>query len=650
MLSPGQRKLAAIMFTDMVGYSALTQSNESQALDVLDRHNRIVGPFFPRFHGKEIKTIGDSFLVEFESALDAVNCAIEIQRFLHDYNISSREEWKITLRIGIHLGDVVNTGNDILGDAVNISSRLQPLAEPEGICVSDQVFSQVRNKVPLAFVKMAPQGMKNIRFPVDVYKMVMPWEKEGTEGTYRFDSRRIAVLPFTNMSPDPQDAYFADGLTEELISTMSKMSELQVISRTSVMQYKDKSKPMEEIGKELKAGTILEGSVRKASSRIRVTIQMIDSNNDLHLWSESYDRELQDIFAIQSDIAERVAAALKVQLISREKKDIERRPTENMEAYELHLKGRYHLIREQSREESKMALAYFEKAIKLDSTFALPYAGLSDLYHFGSHMNWFSPEEAFPIMKEYATKALEIDPQLAEGHAALGAVYFHYDWNWKGAEREFSRAIELRPSYDVVYEMYYYLLAILGRFEESYAIAKRRTYISPEYGERAWGSNFAWAQIRSGMIIEGISRLEEIVKADPDYAIGHDGLGMAYFRASRQEDAISELRRAVTLSKGDPIFKGDLAAILALSGQESEANSILEELIEASKKTYVSNVQLAAILYNLGRDSEAFDNLERAYERRAIDLPDVRVAVNYGKLRADPRWISIEKHMGLPPL
>ncbi|HEV2226955.1 MAG TPA: adenylate/guanylate cyclase domain-containing protein, partial [Nitrososphaerales archaeon] len=462
-MSQGQRRLSAIMFTDMVGYTALTQSNESQALDVLERHNRLIRPFFPKFHGTEVKTIGDSFMVEFDSAMDATNCAIEIQRFLHDYNVSSRDEWKITLRIGVHLGDVVHSGNDILGDAVNIASRLQPLAEPEGICVSDQVFGQVRNKIPQALVKMVPQEMKNVRFPVDVYKVVMPWDRESSEEALQLDSKRIAVLPFTNMSPDPQDEYFADGLTEELISTMSKMSELKVISRTSVMQYKGKSKPMGEIGRELKAGTVLEGSVRKASSRVRVTIQMIDSNNDLHLWAESYDRELQDIFAIQSDIAQQVASALKVRLLSGEKKDIEKRPTENIDAYQAHLKGRYHLNREQTKEETAKALSYFEEAIKLDSNFALPYAGVSDYYHFGSHTNWFSPEEAFPKMKEYATKALEIDPRLAEGHAALGAVYFHYDWNWKGAEREFSRAIELRPSYDAVYEMSYYLLAILGR-------------------------------------------------------------------------------------------------------------------------------------------------------------------------------------------
>jgi adenylate cyclase len=638
------------MFTDMVGYTALTQSNESQALGVLERHNRLIRPFFPKFHGTEVKTIGDSFMVEFDSALDATNCAIEIQRFLHDYNVSSRDDWKITLRIGVHLGDVVHEGNDILGDAVNIASRLQPLADPEGICVSDQVFSQVRNKIPQALQKKAPQDLKNVRFPVDVYKVVMPWESEVEKESPLLDSRRIAVLPFANMSPDPQDAYFADGLTEELISTMSKMSELKVISRTSVMQYKEKPKPMADIGRELKAGTILEGSVRKASNRVRVTIQMIDPNNDLHLWAESYDRDLQDIFAIQSEIAARVASALKVQLLSAERKEIEKRPTDSIDAYQVYLKGRYYLNSEQTKDGSMKALDYFHQAIELDPGFALPYAGASDFYHFCSHANWFSPEEAFPKMKEYATKALELDSKLGEGHAALGAVYFHYDWNWGGAEREFNRAIELSPSYDAAYQMYYFLLAILGKFEDSYEMAKRGSYVSPQHGERGWGSNLAWGLIRLGMINEGLARWEEIVNADPDFAYGHHYLGFAYLRASRMEEAISQVRKAVALSKGDLFFKADLAAILALSGESEEAIAILNELEEASKNAYVSNVQKAALLFNLGRHDEAFENLEKAFERRAIDLPDIRVWPHVGKLLADPRWKSIEKRMGLPPM
>jgi adenylate cyclase len=219
-----------------------------------------------------VKTIGDSFLVEFGSALDATTCAVEVQNFLHDYNTSSRDEWKISLRIGIHLGDVVHSENDIFGDAVNIASRLQPLAEPEGVCISQQVYDQVRNKIPQALVKLEQHDLRGVRFPVDVYKVVMPWERAEAPLTSQADKNRVAVLPFANMSPDPNDEYFADGMTEELIDRLAQVKQLKVIARTSVMNYKKKEKSASQIADELRVGELVEGSVRKTGDRVRVTV------------------------------------------------------------------------------------------------------------------------------------------------------------------------------------------------------------------------------------------------------------------------------------------------------------------------------------------------------------------------------------------
>ena len=288
------RRLAAIMFTDIVGYSALTNQMNLSALQVLERHNRLLKPFFPRYNGKEIKTIGDSFLVEFESALDAANCAVKIQEYLHDYNTSTHEDWKIKLRIGVHLGDVVHRDNDILGDAVNIASRIQPLAEPEGVCVSEQVYYQIRNKVDYSFEQLERAELKNIKFSTGVYKIVMPWQNKRGDGEQKMDvafildKKRIAVLPFSNISADPNDEYFSDGMTEELISIISEISDLAVISRTSVMQYKkNTSKHVADIGKELNVGCLIEGSVRKSGNHVRVAVQLIEVENDKHLWSHS---------------------------------------------------------------------------------------------------------------------------------------------------------------------------------------------------------------------------------------------------------------------------------------------------------------------------------------------------------------------------
>jgi adenylate cyclase len=275
-----RRTLACIMFTDMVEYTALAQSNEEQSLRVLERHNELVRPFFLKRRGREVKTIGDSFLVEFESALDAASCAIEIQEFLHDYNLSSTEEWKIKLRIGIHLGDVIHKGADVLGDAVNIASRIRPLADAEGICLTRQVHDLVQNKIRVPMQSLGIVPLKNVAQSIEVFKVVTPWDKDIPTQKEPGKVTRIAVLPFTNMSPNPSDEYFADGLTEELIDRLSQVKGLEVIARTSVMTYKNKDKKISEIGKELRVGSIIEGSVRKAGNKIRATVNLIDSTSE----------------------------------------------------------------------------------------------------------------------------------------------------------------------------------------------------------------------------------------------------------------------------------------------------------------------------------------------------------------------------------
>ncbi len=647
-MTDGERRLAAIMFTDMVGYTTLGQRNESLSLSLVEVQRRLVRPCLRMHKGREVKTMGDAFLVEFPNALDAVRCAYEIQKASREFNDSRPEDRRLLLRIGLHLGDIQSSKDDILGDAVNVASRVEPLATEGGIALTRQVYDQVANKFEAPIRSIGLKKLKNVAKPLEVYQVVMPWdEKESVVS--ELNPRRVAVLPFANMSPDPNDEYFADGMTEELISTMSKIGELSVISRTSTMQYKDKPKHVGEIGKELDAGTILEGSVRKSGNRVRVTIQMVDPTKDKHLWAESYDRELQDVFAIQTEIAQRVTDALKVQLLSSEREDIERKPTASVEAYELYLKGRYR-IGLRARRDMDEALKYFKEAIKLDARCAVAYAGISDVYHFSSHRGWLTPEEAFPLMKEYANRALKIDPRLAEAHASLGAVYFHYDWDWTGADEELKRATELKPSYELAYEMRSYLLATLGRYDESLQLAKRGRELSPHYLSIWLQTGFfdqGGGMLPTGNMEGGIARLKRIIEENPEWAPPHQTLAYVYYRMSKPLKAVAEVREAVRLSKGDPAMKSGLALILALVGQKEEASSILKSLQESSRTTYVSNVQLAGILYKLGRKDEAFQNLETAYKRREIDLSDLRLVPELEDLRADPRWASIEKRMGL---
>jgi adenylate cyclase len=331
-----KRRLTAIMFTDMIGYTALGQRNESLSLALVQEQRKLTRPILAGHRGREVKTMGDAFLIEFPNALDAIRCAYDIQRATREFNFSFPDDKRIHLRIGVHLGDVVSGGSkgDISGDAVNIASRIEPLAEDGGVCLTRDVYSQVNKKFDIPLESLGLKLLKNVETPIEVYKIVMPWEEKISQSP-RFGKSRIAVLPFVNMSQEPKDEYFADGMTEELISSLSTISGVKVIARTSVIGYKNQVKKAREIGMELGVGAMLEGKVRKDGHKVRITAQLIDARTEEHLWSANYDRMLDDIFEIQSDVAAKVASSLSALVLPLgEKKD-----TQDLDAYTLYLKA-----------------------------------------------------------------------------------------------------------------------------------------------------------------------------------------------------------------------------------------------------------------------------------------------------------------------
>src|SRR5579863_108499 len=619
------------MFTDMVGFTALTQSNESLAMEVLDRHNRLLRPIFTRYNGREVKTIGDSFLVEFDSALEATNCAIDIQKFLHDYNLSSRDDWKITLRIGIHLGDVIHAENDVFGDAVNIASRTQPLAEPEGICVSDQVFGQVRNKIITPLMEIAPQDLKNVKYQVRIYKVLMPWEKSGAPMVQDADRHRIAVLPFANMSPDPNDEYFADGMTEELIDRLAQLKQLKVIARTSIMSYKKKEKRASEIAKELEVGCLVEGSVRKAGNKVRVTVQLIDAGTQEHLWSSHYDGNLEDIFAVQGEIAEKVAGELKIQLIGSEKSTLEKKATENTEAYTCFLKGR-DLVREGTEPSLRRAVGLFERAIELDASFARAHEGLAECWMTLGNDGYEPWERAAPKAELAVRRALDLDPDLAESHASLAYVHFMED-RIISCEVEARKALELNPS------------------------------ISEGHRE------LAFIAFLRGDGPGGIVELETAWKLDPLRAFYIERLGQLYFYLGREEEAKrfwertaqfapAATHRALTeffLSKGDfgkarehfslaeslepnhswiSWMRGFLAA---RTGDREGAMKAIQK-IRSEWKSADSLNQIGFIHYALGDLDSYFAYIIKAADQHLVRFIYVEYCPLFAGARNDPRY------------
>src|SRR5712691_10727493 len=434
-----ERKLAAIMFTDMVGYSALSQRDDRLALELLEEHRQLLREIFPRFYGTEIKTIGDAFLVEFGSALEAAQCAIEIQRTLAKRNHDVTSDRRIELKIGIHIGDVVHRDGDVYGDGVNIASRIEQLAGAGGICVSMDVERQIRNALEARFEKFGSADLKNIKLPMDLFRIVLPWEKGAEFPTKRIskksallvpavvlvilallagwwwmqrssknqlsvaahalpaaptntpDQKSVAVLPFVNLSDDKGSEYFSDGVSEELLTVLQKIPGMHVAARTSAFSFKGKNATAQEIGQNLGVAHLVEGSVRKAGDVVRIAARLTRTDTGEQLWSENFTRNLKDVFAVQTELAQTIVGQLSGQLtggaanpaakaaIQAEVRAAERGGTKNVEAHQHYLQGRFYTNRHSEKSASE-ALAEYQRAVELDPAFALAWAGLAQTH------------------------------------------------------------------------------------------------------------------------------------------------------------------------------------------------------------------------------------------------------------------------------
>jgi adenylate cyclase len=643
-LPEGERRLAAIMFTDMVGYVALTQSDESLAMRVLVKHNQLLRPFFHKFHGKEVKSIGDSFLVEFESVLDAVKCAVELQSFLHDYSLSSTEEWKIKIRIGIHLGDVIHQDRDVFGDAVNIASRIEPVAEPEGVCITEQVYDQIHNKFELPFISRGEKSLKNVAKPVGLYTIQMPW-KDRSDST-ALDVHRIAVLPFANMSPDPNDSYFADGITEEIISTVSNITGLSVISRTSVMGYKGTTKKVGEIGAELDVGSVLEGSLRKAGNKIRVSAQLIAVSRDRHVWSQTYDRNLDDVFSVQSDIAKHVSDALRVKIMAEEIERIDRRPTQNTKAYTFYLRGRYHWNKREI-EDIKKAREYFDLAVQEDSNFALGYIGLADCALILAS-NWDLDKTAnLERAKSMIDQALDRDGNLAEAHATRGLMLYN-EFRLTEAEEEFKASIRSKPSYASAYQWYSHLLQAQLRWDEALRNIERASELDPL--SQITTMNLAYYYHARRDYEKSVDLYRKALELDPSKATPHMILAWAYGWAKMYKDARREWGVWVKLTRDSyPYVEKIAEARIAYSENDKQTLRALLPQIEAvfGQPFAYDAMEIAGLYFCLGEIGKGFEWLERSYSRRESSLESIKSIEYFDFVRTDPRYVDIVKRLGL---
>ncbi len=655
-MSQGERRLAAIMFTDMVGYTSLGQKNESLSLALVDDQRKLIRPILSRHDGREVKTMGDSFLVEFSSALNAVKCAYDIQRTAREYNISLPEERRVHLRVGVHLGDVLETQGDISGDAVNVASRINYLADDGGVCLTRQVYDHVQNKFELPLTSLGPRSLKNVNIPIEVYRMEMPWDEKKATQLAKLDKKRVAVLPFANMSPDPADEYFADGLTEELISKLSLVKGLRVIARTSVMSYKKKDRRISEIGAELGVGSIVEGSFRKAGNKIRVTTQLIDVADDQHVWAQSYDRNLDDVFAVQTDIAKQVSDTLKVKILEAEIDGIDRKPTESTKAYTLYLRGRYHFNR-RGVEDIVKASEYFGQAVREDERFALGYVGLADCYAVLSNLGIDSGANRQKA-KIAVAKGLELDRDLAEAYATRALILFH-EFNLKEAEEEFRKAIELKPSYAPAHHWYFRLLLGKLRWDEALKQIERAVELDPF--SQIINLNHAHYYRRKGDYDKALELYKKAVELDPNFAMAHFDLAVAYGTMKRLADmkreakiaierGTREAKIAVGLGRASyhrPVKILDVL-VAYFEDDKEKVRKLLHELeAHFGEPLAISALQAAGLHFYLGESEKGFEWLEKSYSRKEDDLFYIKTDELFNSIRGDPRYQELLKRIGL---
>ncbi len=673
-----ERKLTAILSTDVEGYSRLMGDDEEATVRTLTEYREVVGSLIDRHRGRVIDSPGDNLLAQFASAVDAVECAVAIQKDLRRRNASYVENRRMNFRIGVNLGDVIVEGDRIYGDGVNVAARMESLAEGGGICVSSTVYDHVENKLSYAFNFLGEQSVKNIKKPVRVYQVHWDVEK-ATTGKDKSSKRwvwtaavvavvaalafivwrqvyeelkslpqteipSIAVLPFLDMSPEKDQEYFCEGISEELINAFTKVEGLRVAARTS--SFRLKGSDIFTIGEQLNVTTVLEGSVRKAGNNLRITAQLINVADGFQLWSEIYDKDMKNIFAIQNEISQAIAKALNVALMGEEGSPLVKASTENVAAYDFYLKGRF--FWNQRGEGLSKSIEYYEQAIKEDPNFALAYTGLGDTYSLLGHYNYLPINQALPKAKQALLKALELEPNLAEAHAALGYV-LNFDWDWNSVERELKRSIQLNPNLNYPHIWYGSYLSRMGRFEEGNREFDHALEIDPLY----FLVHDVYGRIlfHQRQFHKAEEHLKTAIELKPDFPTSYFNLGRLLIHQKRYEEGMAVYVKAMSLVAKDHKVYGRVGLSLgwayAMSGDRERAKEILSDLKEKAKSEYVSPMEIGFVYLGLDEVDNAFTWFTRSVEAHDYATWPLIQDPIFDPIRSDPRYAELLRKMGL---
>jgi adenylate cyclase len=566
-----ERKLTALLSADVKGYSRLMGEDDEATVRTLTAYREVMAVLIQQRQGRVVDTPGDNLLAEFASVVDAMRCAVEIQRELKARNAELLPNRRMEFRIGINLGDVVVEGDKIYGDGVNIAARLEGLADPGGICVSGSVYDQVKAKLALGYEDLGEQMVKNIAEPVRVYRVVMepvvavsPGEEASQKSqvespTLRIphsafrtqealplpDKPSITVLPFTNMSGDPEQEYFSNGITEDLITDLSKLSGLFVIARNSAFTYKGKAVDVGEVSRKLGVRYVVEGSVRKAGNRVRINAQLVDATTGGHLWAERYDRELQDIFALQDEVTQKIVFALKIQLTPEEQVRFRQAPTDNLDAYDSFLRGQAYLWRS-TREANSQARQLFEKAIELDSQYAGAYAVLGFTYLIAWISQWSQDPQTLAQAFALAQRAVVLNDSLPLAHTMLGIAYALQKQH-EQAIVEGEKAIALDPNYADGYAWLGTIFNFAGRPQEAIGLVEKALRLNP-HDPFFYLFNLGVAYRLMGRYEEAITAFKRVLSRNPNFAPALAHLLVAYSELGQEAEAQAEAAAILRLS------------------------------------------------------------------------------------------------------
>lgn len=654
-------EIVHVLFLDIVGYSKLRSEEQHAAIDHLNQIVRTSDEFQRAEAADRLIKIptGDGMsLVFYKSPEQPVECALEITRILKTHP-------EIPVRMGVHSGPIsavtdLNGRTNVAGIGMNIAQRVMDCGDAGHILLSKRVAEDLE-QYGLWQTRLHDLGEVEVKHGLRIHVFNLHTEELGNpevpnifqrQRTSRaaaeaVDAKSLVVLPLANQSGDPSQGYFADGLTEELINTLGRIRPLHVIGRNSSFAFKDRTEDSRAIGQKLGVANLLEGSVRKAGDRVRISVGLVRAMDGSQLWTQTYDRELKDIFAVQEEIARAIGDQLCATILGDTETSDRMRQTENVEtaeSYRLYFRGRYQWGK-RTEAGLRAAVANFKEAIDLDPDNARAWAGLADCYAVLGCWGYEPPHQSYPKARAAAEKALDLNETLSEAHVSLAVAKKDYYWDWAGAEQAYQRALELNPSNATAHHWYAECLACLGRHEEAIAQCERARALDP------LSLIVATVLARHGYCFarqydRAIKELREIVRTDPEFWVAQLFLGFSYVYTGQFDEALAAFMKAKRLETNGDMLAG-IGYALARSNQTAEARRVLAEAENLSQERYVQPVALAVIHTGLGENEEAFSCLAKAYEERAQWLSEIKVEPAFDSLRSDPRFAQLLRQLGL---